>query len=218
MPYDEQHKLLTFHGTSWSPNPETWQIGFRIAQTNGLISQAMVDSARDAFSTLWSSTTINVPNVHKFAYAKLALIGTDGKYPEGIDPYISDKVPDQAGPGGAGLGWPPQCAIAVSLTTSRDRGLAHRGRVYYPPISALWGTDGTISTTQTLALANGFKTLINSLNAITDLGVVCVFSKGGKANTPVHRVVLGVEVGNVIDTQRRRRRQIPETYSSVLLA
>jgi len=59
------------------------------------------------------------------------------------------------------------------------------------------------------------------LEAISDVPGVDLPSSPGavvmsrKAGAPTTRIVTGVDVGRVLDTQRRRRRSLPESYSHV---
>lgn len=103
---------------------------------------------------------------------------------------------------------PPQCTVALSLTTSLSRGPAHLGRVF-PPTAALVDVTGRVGTGQTPGMASAFKDLIIALNT-ANTGKVVVYS--GTRGQWVQQV-LGVRCGRVVDTQRRRRRNLLEEYS-----
>ena len=111
----------------------------------------------------------------------------------------------------------PQQTLCVSLLTGAKRGLASRGR-FYPPATVLsLGADGTVSKTGVNLVASAARTLINSLNNWpgTDTpfnGQVVVL--GGNGTT---RNVTAVSVGNVMDTQRRRRNKLRESYTTLAL-
>ena len=111
----------------------------------------------------------------------------------------------------------PQQTLCVSLLTGAKRGLASRGR-FYPPATVLsLGADGTVSNNGVNSVATAARTLINSLNNWpgTDTpfnGQVVVLGGNG-----VTRNVTAVSVGNVMDTQRRRRNKLRESYTTLAL-
>lgn len=135
-----------------------------------------------------------------------------------IDPvtgkYLSTTTADTTVVGGdirgSGSSAPGQIAACVSLTTALQRGRGHRGRIYAPAGLGWCNTDanGQQSGLHVAAMANVTATLINSINAVST-GRVVVFSKVGQIVVEVD----GVECGNVVDTQRRRRSSIPEVYT-----
>ena len=111
----------------------------------------------------------------------------------------------------------PQQTLCVSLLTGAKRGLASRGR-FYPPATVLsLGSDGTVSKTGVNLVATAARTLITNLNnwpgTDTPLGGQVVVL-GGNGTT---RNVTAVSVGNVMDTQRRRRNKLRESYTTIAL-
>ena len=115
---------------------------------------------------------------------------------------------------GAGM---PQQTLCISLLTGAKRGLASRGRFYPPATVASLGADGTVHPNAVNSTAQAARTLINSLNNWpgTDTpfnGQVVVL--GGNGTT---RNVTAVSVGNVMDTQRRRRNKLRESYTTLAL-
>jgi hypothetical protein len=104
---------------------------------------------------------------------------------------------------------PAQIALCVGLTTPATRGFAHAGR-FFLPVSALpFGSDGRLSQSTADNAADDVKAFVNAVNGVNDDGDVCVFSQTGQ----VLRLVTGVRVGRVLDTQRRRRTSLPESPS-----
>ncbi|HMU62789.1 MAG TPA: hypothetical protein PKA66_13465, partial [Gemmatimonadales bacterium] len=110
---------------------------------------------------------------------------------------------------------PLQIAQVVSLRTnnSSKRG---RGRVYLPGMTAttITTTNGTVNATFRTNMLGTFKTFLEAI------------SIGAGGSPPVVRpVVIGspyttyyqvteIRMGNLLDTQRRRRRQIEEVYTT----
>lgn len=103
----------------------------------------------------------------------------------------------------------PQTTVCVSLTTGLRRGPAHAGR-FYPPSCSGISADGRIGAADATGMALGAANLIADINASNGgLGGVVVYS----ANGPTTEPVTGTRVGRVVDTQRRRRRNLLEEYS-----
>lgn len=101
----------------------------------------------------------------------------------------------------------PQATVAMSLTTALARGLAHQGRVY-PPTCVAVQADGRMAADLSTQMMSSFKTLILALNA-ANAGKVVIFSG---VRGLWWQQVLGVKCGRVVDTQRRRRRNLIESY------
>ncbi len=146
-----------------------------------------------------------------FASARAGIvnaIGVDGKYIENTTlEHVHANVP------GTGLDsrtLPNQIALVVSLLTGFSRGPAHRGRVYLPMPTMVVGGDGRIDPGEVSVVKTAFNTLLTDLNAIDAGFKVAVMSR--KAGAAIGRNVTGVEIGRVLDTQRRRRNKLAEAY------
>nr|CRY96608.1 hypothetical protein [uncultured prokaryote] len=122
----------------------------------------------------------------------------------------STAAPIEGEGGAADL--PPQCALVVSLLTGFV-GASRRGRFYWPATGCTIGSSYTLTTPTTAQIASEFATLLDNFGVggggVTGLQPV-VYSQVLDTLTPV----LSVSVGNVIDTQRRRRDNLVETYST----
>lgn len=211
MAYTAAHQLLTVFGTSFG-GVETWSFGVRFAQAGSTVTQALADACRAPTSTLWSTAGIFMPNSHTLTGVKLAPIGTDGKYVPGQIAYIGSITPT-AGPSSSNI-HPAQCTQVVTfLSTLIPRGRGSRGRIYLPcpgaAISNSTGQNGLAS-----ALATAVRTWLVALNAISGMGVASIMSDlGTGATSPIGTV----RADNLPDTQRRRRRQLLSTTSSVAM-
>lgn len=214
MAYPIRHKLLTVNGTAWGS--ETWTFGMRIIPPidSLTVSQAQVDACQPIISTWWNTVGNAFTALVSMAYIKLAPIGTDGLYPAGEDAVENMTGMPDAGAGGTSSIFAPQCTVAISLLTSASRGRGHIGRFYVPPLGVSPDATGRLSTSTQASLMNTTRTMINGLNGVAGLGTVGVITKIGSGTS---RAVTGVRVGRAIDTQRRRRRSIPEEYTSVAL-
>lgn len=99
---------------------------------------------------------------------------------------------------------PPQCSVAVSWQTALPQ-RSGRGRMYLPVFVAAALTGGLLST----ASQNIVKYAAgNMLASLEGAGLVpSIYGRTAKTMTPI----TGGTVGNVVDTQRRRRDKLVET-------
>lgn len=110
---------------------------------------------------------------------------------------------------------PPQTSIVASLRTDLP-GPRGRGRLYFPATGVALDTD-TFRPTGVLIpnFAAGVKTYLAAIETAIETVVagatLCVWSRTGSALTPVR----SIQAGDVLDTQRRRRDTLVETYSAV---
>jgi hypothetical protein len=173
-------------------------------------------------------------NTHRLQGIKVAVVGADGNYPDGHVPgevyWANVPGPYQV----AGTGFiAPQNSVCVTLTTAKPRGLASKGRFYLPPMYIGIQADGLINDNHRDLLVGDLHDFLTGINNATlDAGDIAIFSrgKGLPAYDAVHHKVTytypnagssndvtAVRVGRVIDTQRRRRRQLVESPEGVPL-
>jgi len=182
-----------------------------------------------------TSSTLSHPAAVRLTHLKAAYIASDGTYLGGSDAaeytYLA-PVPGTPGYDPASTFIIPQSSLVVTLASERSRGYASKGRVYLPPCGlAIAANSGLISTADVTAVGNTIKTWINAINAIAEIDYVGIFSKGHgvKEVLPSGKIrytypddgeylpVTHLRVGRVHDTQRRRRRSLPEEPVSVQL-
>jgi len=214
MPYGQGHRLLTISGSLWGV--ERWTIGMRFANANNATqpTQAEVDATEAPIRTWFTAVNSQFPNVHSVDEIKLAPQDLDGHYPPGLDSVVKVPSPAIFGQSVAGSTW-PQIAYVVSLTTALPRGKGHIGRVYLPPLHAgiIPNAGRRAAADVDLQLAT-FRTLILALNGLSGVGTLTVFGKTGAGTT---QTVTGFRGGLVMDTQRRRRRSLQESYRTLAL-
>lgn len=111
---------------------------------------------------------------------------------------------------------PPQAAVVISLQTIIP-GAKGRGRMYLPLLAITLDTGGRIPSTTVTDIVEDFGGALNTmLTGIAAGGLVpgvflgVASGLGPGAVYPVSKV----RVGNVVDTQRRRRDALPESYQS----
>lgn len=236
--YTEQHYYVSVIGDAYS-TAEKWQFGFRLR--NGpdaidVVAEAMATTISNWFTDVGATANVDqmrFSNAHRLTELKIAKIDTNGLYLDGTESYSHFYATPPTGTVAPLAGELPQNSVAVTLLTAKPRGLASRGRIFLPP-SALYapGTDGRLTVAGATQLATGVKRLINNINTLTNVTSVAVFSKGkGVAaydathkrvtytypNAGATENVTGVGVGRVVDTVRRRRRQLVENRQEVVL-
>lgn len=180
------------------------------------------DLADDA-AAFWGGNP-SISNQAFLKVIKFASIGDDGLYDA---PPVEIAAPGgTTGTPGGGSSMPPfQVAAAVTLHTEADLGRV-KGRFYLPLPSMSMSFDGRWSQAATETLEASVQTFLNNINNQPGLDVLeghVVVASGGRRNDNgtvkleqgLHPVV-GVSVGRVPDTQRRRRNKLAEARGDVL--
>lgn len=222
MPYAASHYLLTLAGTRTSEGAtEDWQFGLRISENQSATPTQMTDRLNDYHADLlayWGQIRSYWPSTAKLSYAKLARIGTDGKYLS--DAVVKDYVTGNITGAATQAAMPPSVAVAVTLLTDSNRGLGHMGRFYLPaPSSNSLDIDGSLSIETADVVKNATVTFLNNINNLTgsdagdNFGEVIVASR---VRDGAEKVVTGIKVGLRFDVQRRRAEKIPEMYREAL--
>lgn len=172
------------------------------------------DSATNLQSLLETSG-LNWADYSELRTVKFAAVGTDGSYL--ADPSLyEDSTPAT----GSATQVAPQETCVLSLRSGFTIGKGNYGRMYLPHTrltldagtpKAAGGTRDNIAIAGK-AFVNAITALLNTVTTATIFPVIMsqtgITSKG----------VTAVAVGDVIDTQRRRRNRIPEVYSVQNLA
>lgn len=215
MAYDSQHQLLTMSGVSWG-GAEEFSFSFRISNP-ALPTQDDVDFLAAAAETMFESAGMAIDPQHQLTSLKLAPIAVNGEYPPGAN--SKEHLFSGVFGGGGAQHWPAQCTVAVTLTTALPRGYASKGRFYLPSQTIALGANGRLPNASIVSMNAALKTWLDSVNNSL-VGDISVFSQGNAAEgvAPSHQKVTAIRVGDIVDTQRRRRRQFVENYVATALA
>lgn len=130
---------------------------------------------------------------------------------------VSEGARTPAVPGTGTSPHPAQSAVVCSLRTNRPGG-SGRGRLYWPATGiSLTGATGRVSTTTRAAFLAGMRTYLTAVE-----GALASTLAGEAFSLAVYSPTLGIltpvtslQAGDVVDTQRRRRDDIPESYDVV---
>lgn len=116
----------------------------------------------------------------------------------------------------------PQDSLVLSLRTATP-GPKGRGRLYWPAVGATLSASFQLATPTPAQVATDAKTWLNAIGLAMN-GYWASVSSVRTAVLAVRSVtdhvcrdVNSLQVGSVLDTQRRRRDSLPETYASIAM-
>lgn len=229
-----QHILMSVHGQL--PGGERWTCGLRSYQLANFLSVASGDALALNVANRWRVFANTCTSLFGGASAPVATV--DGVTvreinTSGVTEVQHEAVPTTAlGAGSLVQTMPNQCALAITLLTTRA-GRTGKGRIYLPCIAmpATEYTGGVLLPSATNTVKAGFKILLDGIN--TDLATAAGTTLKLAVQSPTSAkkvfddnsladyngaVITGFKVGNVIDTQRRRRTSVPEIYLTGVVA
>lgn len=204
---------------------EEWSTGFFMGNTSGGdVGQAPTEADAEAIALAWETffeaSTSGFSGNFKTVGCKISLVSTNGQSDPANTAYYYFPTAISGGSGGAWF--PPQIALVATLTTDRVRGYASKGRMFLPGINFPIDATGHMSPTEQNNIRTNLVTFLNAANANITQDYEVVVNSALSAGIPGHPAlvepVTGVRVGNVYDTQRRRRNQLAEMYVSGALA
>lgn len=183
---------------------EIWSFG---VYSEGNVSVAAAQSA-------WTTGVGNFFSVAYLGDLATTTAATEASTVE-IDPVTGRQLTGAADPRSevgtsATESLPFQCAPVVSFRTA-TLSRAGRGRIYAPSPGAGTLTAGRLTATARGNLADSAEALLNALQAGSLTPVIYHRASGTTTN------ITSLDVGDVIDTQRRRRNQLTESRTSRLL-
>lgn len=223
MAYANAHVKVTIFGTM-AGGQEEWSTGFRMGSEDGGSGNFGVGAGfTDALLPLWQTFYTNIAHkIHNSFLTtgiKAAVILPDGK--TDLANVVTASYATPIGGGNSGVPQAPQVALVAQLAAASPVGLGAKGRMYLPGVNAALDGSLRIGSSDCQAIANGLRVFLDGAeNAVNSPGYVINASKGRPGvpfTAPVNRRVTSVRVGNVYDTQRRRRNALTETYSSATL-
>lgn len=221
MAYAHKVVRMTISGTCFL-GAEEWSTGFYLGASGvdaTAPTQTWVDDVATYWQTFFTAANSKISNRYQTTQVKAALLNTDGTTVSGSVQYHMFATPIS---GAYTVNHNvPQCSLAVTLTSAIPRGGASKGRMYLPGYAPAIGTDGHISSTDITALSGTVSTFLNAINADIDQpGRLILASKSDATlgRLAVNADITGYKIGNVYDTQRRRRNGLVETYTAGTVA
>ena len=225
MTYDSQYLNIDF-GFAIGGTPEVAHTGVKLRPATGWTGAvvalgeieanetACLTAVAAAMNDLMNSSSLAWADYSDFVSVKVSAHGTNGLYL--ADPLIFEAAIDS----GASSNVLPQSTVVLSLRSGFTLGKANYGRMYLPHTRSTLTAGGPfVASGDTGPIATAGATMLNdvttAINAETTATLFpTIMSKIGSG---IGRIVDNVKVGNVVDTQRRRRQQLSETYSTASL-
>lgn len=224
--YNEPFIKLTFGG-QLAAGQDEWNCGINLSISNDAIlpitgtdaleafegyGDAINDDVIQDFTNYIEHNDMDVPQGATLDYIKIALIGEDGFYMTG--PRIWEVVDVTGGRANAYI---PQVSLVMTLQSDKFRDPGKYSRFYLP--TCVPSGNNQYRPTKTADKANITAALLYTLDkdvvtlARTQRVRPAAVTSSDKFDGN-YRPIRFVKVGNVFDTQRRRRNKIGETYAT----
>lgn len=209
------HYLCSFGGPLRAP--EVWSMNIRFFTSDVMTAseqQGAAEAAKPIILAWGAAAGSGWSSNAQLSYVKWNRIDSEGHYQDTGVTHRTDFAPTAMGP--ATTIQANQIAMCVSWVTDFQRGPASKGRVFMPlPVHPPLQASGRISTANCLTSANTAAAFLNSMNnsaqVISGLPDIEASVVSGVNATKAR--ITSVRVGDVLDTQRRRRNQLPEVYT-----
>lgn len=205
------HILLRMRGSllnseQWSVNP-TFAGNFTDASPNqadlndwaAAVGGQFVSGGYGGIQAAWSSS-LTLEGLDAYYYAADGSLETQGTW---------SPAQEQRGTGSINL--PPATSIVASLQTGLP-GRSARGRLYWPALGlSVNGANGGINPTTAQALATQTAAML-AMAENQWTGPAPIFSCVWSGTKQDAYAITAVRVGSQLDSQRRRRKSLAETY------
>lgn len=226
-PYAFKVNRINISGTAFN-GLEEWSTGFYMGKPDGDANdpEGLAELIAAPWQTLWNGAGSTMfPSTYRTLQVKASQMLTSGATDlDAIDYYT---YPSAIAGGGAAI-FPAQITLACTMTSQIQRGLASKGRMYLPSLTfGIDGATGKLTSGTMTAIGDKMKAFFDSVNALTTDKVILASSghavkDGSGAITgytgALNALVTGCRIGDVYDTQRRRRDDLVETYTARTLA
>lgn len=216
MVYAREHILVTWGGHSGGG--DIWQCGWRFGTGSGgtiswPTSGFLLGPMYAALVTAFEGSLIS--GGAALEWVKVAHIKNDGNYARDPQDYLGAQTFGNISTLASG----PQDSMCVSLWSGSSIGKGNHGRFYLPWSGAnVDRLTGRYVLSLIVPILSHWRTAIHAVQdqLNNDMG----------AGDPVHLVIMGsttdkrvsqIKIGDVMDTQRRRRNALTETYQSIAL-
>lgn len=217
MAYPHKVAKVTLSGTMFG-GQEIWSTGFFMGfegQDAPAITDTGVSDISNAWETFFKKTDSEISNKYQYTMCKVQMLATDGKAVPDTARYYSPVAAVNGGSPSQAM--PPQIALVATLANSLPRGLATKGRMFLPGVNALVDATGHINSLTCGAIATNLQSFFGTIMNDADTPGRAVLASTGNSlqlRPGEIRHVTQVRVGNVYDTQRRRRNALMEAYTT----
>lgn len=222
MVYAHRVQRVTISGTMFG-GAEEWSTGFFLGAEGADAPDASEQAATDildAWRVFFENGTSYISTAYHTTQVKIAAWDVNG-HTEPDQVFYAYPQTELNGSTGVTV-LPPQCSLVVTLLSDRPRGKASKGRMYLPGLATMpAAATGKLSAPVVTSIADNLKTFFDALVGDADIpGQLILAAKGTgplPALTAQNDFVETIRVGDVVDTQRRRRNGLVEVYQSRVL-
>lgn len=196
------------------PGGEVWSVNPTFKITSGaVITGSECTAAAIAIAALTLPTGLKAVMSNKVTFNKVRV---EARTHAGVLEAQGEALRAAEEVGSGAVSMPFQSSMVISLRSLAPGGRG-RGRLYWPALAGILDTSTVriVGTTVDNALT-GAKTFLTAVQGALDASVdetvgLAVWSRTGGSSSLVTKLI----VGDVVDSQRRRRDAIPETYKEV---
>jgi hypothetical protein len=217
------HKVVrcTLFGSMYS-GAEIWSTGFYMGNEGSDAAEpteAFADVVLASWQDFFTATNTSISFNWKTHGVKLALYNEDETTDTAnvVQKTYTTAIAGQNG----GAGFPPQVSLVASLLAGLGTQRGDKGRMFIPGVASGLDTTGHATTGYAQTIATNLKTFFDDLNGSFDApGQLINASHPSSIPSgalPLNKLVTTIKVGNVYDTQRRRRNALAESYASATL-
>jgi hypothetical protein len=199
-------------GEVWSVNPVYDPTG----EFPGGVSQSALDSAAAAIAALSPGASLLVSMSQLLSVTGARVEVRDDSNDSLIG--IATAARSSALPGTNSPVMPPQCASVYSLRTNTP-GASGRGRLYWPTVGVQLDGTGRIDATTRTAYTTAMKAYLAAIQAALATAFPTIGFDLAVRSKTTHTTphVTRMQLGSVVDTQRRRRDKLTEAYTTVTI-
>lgn len=199
-------------GEVWSVNPRfNGLLGEQLQQYDDLLAWTNAIAALNTANVLPTALRALMSSQSSITSIRAEFIGADGKLVQVAENvFLTPKL------GTGTITKPLTTAVVSSLRTGRA-GRSYRGRLYWPALAVTLETaNARLADTNCVALAGEVATFLKAVGTAApgslNMGPVVVSQTLGVATK-----ITSISVGDIPDTQRRRRDSLQEAYASATL-
>lgn len=218
MAFPYSYFKLTFGG-SLSGTEEIFSCGLALAREesdvtlNDLsdLSAGNLGNIANTISDFFSDNRNGVPSKYRLEWFKIALIGTNGKY---IGPPAEFIWSSPVRGGDNVKGFIPSTAVVYTLMSKKFKDPGKYNRFYLPTVPPNT-YNFKLTNDETSDRAESASEFILALNVFFLAEFTSIQVRAVSQRVSSYKRIEDVKVGNIIDSQRRRRNRLYETYSEV---
>jgi hypothetical protein len=217
MAYAHKVNRVTLSGTMYNGSEE-WSTGFFLGHEDADVipnTEAELAELFGYWQTFFTSAAAGISWAFVCTGVKCAPMRVDGTT---VLEEVATYSPGAAIAGGnAVTGFPPQVSLVASLVAAQGKGIGKKGRMYIPGVAHPIMGDGHMAWDKVQGVSTAFQTFVQAVNDSPNIWGRFINASRGRtipAAAPVNMEITEIRIGNVYDTQRRRRNGLVEGYDA----